>query len=77
VKYRDGRVVHVGDRVLLGGGASGVVVCSIDTGEYTDLFPESEWSYLQNGVLIESPELGLLHYPGIEDGPELVDQGSE
>ncbi len=70
MRYRDGQEIHLGDRVNLGGGASGSVVCSIDTGEFTPEFTAEDWSYLQRGVLVESPQLGLIHYP--EDTAELT-----
>ena len=61
MKYPTGEIVHPGDKVTLGSSTTGVVVCSIDTREYSRNYPEAAWAYLEEGVLIESPELGLVH----------------
>jgi len=62
MRYPSGKDVRLGDKVNLWGGAQGVVVCSLDTREYSADYPESEWSYLKSGVLILSPQAGLIHY---------------
>jgi hypothetical protein len=36
MKYPDGQEVKLGDMVALGKDEQGIVVCSIDTGEYSD-----------------------------------------
>ena len=63
MKYYDGTVVRVGDQVCLGGDMTGAVVCSIDDGIYSDEYPRHVWSYLKTGVLVLSPEAGIVHYP--------------
>jgi|SRR5215469_1539501 len=72
MKYPDGQEVRLGDVVALGIDRRGVVVCSIDTGEYTDAYPRAEWGYLAAGVLIEFPSYGLVHYKEPEAGLRLV-----
>ena len=62
MKYSDGQDVRLGDRVSLGQDSEGVVVCSIDTGEYSGAYPETQWSYLKTGVMINFPSYGLIHY---------------
>jgi len=62
MKYPDGQDVRVGDRVRLGDDEGGVVVCSIDTAEYTPEHPAAQWSYLGRGVMISFPKFGLIHY---------------
>lgn len=62
MKYPDGQDVKLGDIVELGKDQQGVVVCSIDTGEYSENCPEDQWSYLNKGVLIKFPSYGLIHY---------------
>jgi hypothetical protein len=52
MKYPDGQEIKLGDVVGLGKDKQGVVVCSVDTGEYSDAYPQAEWSYLDRGVLI-------------------------
>jgi hypothetical protein len=43
MKYANGQHVAVGDRVELWRDRQGIVVCSIDTGEFTVDYPKSEW----------------------------------
>lgn len=62
MKYSDGTLVHLGDRVRADYDLIGVVVASIDTGEYSEEYPENEWSYLKTGVLIDTEEAGLVHF---------------
>jgi hypothetical protein len=52
----------MGDRIRVGGDSSGVVVCSIDTDEYSSEFPREQWSYLGTGVMIQFANYGLVHY---------------
>ena len=47
MKYADGTEVKLGDRVKLGEDESGIVVCSIDTSQYADGFPERQWAYAE------------------------------
>jgi hypothetical protein len=70
MKYPDGQEVLVGDKVRLGDDDGGVVVCSIDTGNYSHEAPEAQWSYLKKGVVIKFPKFGLIHYETSE--PDLV-----
>jgi hypothetical protein len=60
----------LGDTVLLGESDRGVVVCSLDTHEYSEQLPREEWEYLGKGVLIKFDRLGLIHYT--EPEPTLV-----
>jgi hypothetical protein len=59
-------------KVKLGADAEGVVVCSIDTGEYSMEHPEAQWGYLKNGVMIDFPKYGLIHYVDPDDDLVLV-----
>jgi hypothetical protein len=76
MQYTDGQQVRLGDRVRLGSDSGGVVVCVIDTGEYTDRCPEKNWSYLKKGVVIEFPTFGLIHYEELEPDISLVERAS-
>lgn len=57
----NGRKVGLGDKVLVAGDMEGVVVCSIDTGEGSRSHPIEQWAYLRQGVMVETPEAGLIH----------------
>jgi hypothetical protein len=62
MKYPDGQIARLGDRVLLWDAAEGTVVCSLDTDEFSDQYPKDQWGYLRQGVLIHSRQTGLVHY---------------
>jgi len=64
--------VMVGDQVKLWEGCHGTVVCSMDDNEYTPEYPKAEWSYLKNGVLIDSDKAGLIHYIRPENSFQLL-----
>jgi hypothetical protein len=74
MKYADGREVHLGDKVRLGKDAGGIVVCSIDTGEYTAEHSAAQWGYLKKGVMINFPTLGLIHYEEPEPDLQLIER---
>jgi len=61
--YSEKREVRLGDHVDLGGNAEGRVVALIAQAAYEPGYPENEWGYLKVGALVESEELGLVHYP--------------
>jgi hypothetical protein len=61
MQYPGGGTVHLGDKVRLWEGAEGVVVCSLDTAEYSKEYPQSAWGYLERGILVLSLQIGLIH----------------
>lgn len=71
MKYPDGQDVRLGDKVKLCDDI-GTVVCSIDTGEYSDDHPEAAWGYLGKGVMISFPKHGLIHYEEPEADLQLL-----
>lgn len=72
MRYENGNVVRVGDRVDLGGDMTGEVVCSIDDARYTDEYPERIWGHLKTGVLVLSPEAGIIHFPELPNDFSLL-----
>jgi len=52
MRYHDVQIAQLGDVVSLAG-MIGKIVCSIDTGQYSDDYPEQAWAYLQKGVMID------------------------
>lgn len=62
--YSNGTVVSVGDRVSTDGGDGyfGTVVAVIGEA-YSQTHPESEWSYLAQGILVATDWAGVIHYP--------------
>ncbi len=69
--YSNGDKIHVGDKIQLWDGCNGIVVCSIDDDEYSPKYTKVNWSYLNEGVLIKSDSVGLLHYKA-ESENELI-----
>lgn len=76
MKYCNGLDVKLGDRVKLGDDQEGVVVCSIDTGEYSAEHPETAWGYLKKGVMVSFPSYGLIHYEEAEEDLQLIARGA-
>ena len=76
MKYPDGQDVKLGDKVKLGQDRNGVVVCSIDTDEYSPDCPRAEWEHLKQGVLIRFPAYGLIHYEAAEPDLELIERAA-
>ncbi|EGT0664364.1 hypothetical protein JAF83_004601 [Citrobacter werkmanii] len=63
MKYLNGVTVHINDKVQLWESCNGIVVCSIDTNEYSEEYSEADWkNTLKRGVLILSDQAGLIHY---------------
>jgi hypothetical protein len=75
MKYTDGRLVVVGDRVRLSEDQCGTVVCSMDADEYTREYPRSAWRYLNSGVLVKTDEGELFHYDEPDEDFELIARG--
>lgn len=76
MKYANGTEAKVGDRVRLSDGAEGVVVCSIDTDQYTVGYPRTQWEYLKRGVMIDFDKHGLIHYETPDSDLEFVGRTS-
>ena len=70
MKYWDGQEAHIGDKVRLGDDSGGIVVCSVDAGQYSDDHPAGAWGYLEKGVMISFPTYGLIHH--VEPDEDLV-----
>ena len=77
MNYIDGQKIRLGDKVGLGE-AEGIVVCSVDTGEYADEYPPDPWgTYLKTGVLINFPQFGLIHYQTPESELRLLERAAQ
>lgn len=77
MNYPDGTLAHLGDRLIIWDDVTGVVVCSIDTAEYSPQFSENEWAYLERGVMIQSSRYGLFHYVDPEPTFVLLERSSK
>ena len=74
MKYPDGQEARLGDRVKLGKDDGGMVVASVDTGEYSSEYPKAQWNNLEKGVLISFPQYGLIHYEEPQPGLQLLER---
>lgn len=52
---------NIGDEVTLYHDLYGCIVCNISDGLYSENFPKDEWEYLEEGVMIMTDEIGLIH----------------
>ena len=71
MNYADGNEAKVGDIVSIDDQYWGTVVACIDRGEYTDTYPEAQWSSLENGILVDTDFGGLVHYSD-EDADRMI-----
>lgn len=69
MKYQDGNEAMIGDNVELSSRENAVVVASLDSDSYSDDYPQSEWEYLAEGLLVRTETAGLVHFT---DNSELV-----
>lgn len=76
MKYSDGKEAKIGDKVQLWNGCYGVVICSMDTNEYSVDYPKKEWQYLKSGVMIKTDKASLIHYIESDEDLQLIERGS-
>ncbi len=76
MNYADGREARIGDRVRLGADDRGVVVCSIDRGEYSSEHPREKWGYLGRGIVVDFPKFGIIHYTEPEEDLVLLSRST-
>lgn len=72
MKYPDGTLARLGDKILIWEGNEGVVVCSMDTDEYSEEYPKETFGYLKQGIMVLSEKAGLIHYVQPEAGMRLL-----
>jgi hypothetical protein len=68
-----GRIIHLGDRLRIAPGLEGVVVFSLDTGEFPPEFPKADWAYLGHGIMVRTEQAGLVHLSEPVEGVEILD----
>ena len=74
MKYPDGTEARLGDKVQYSDGSIGVVVCSMDTDEYSASYTKDQWSYLKTGIMVESKRMGLVHYEEPDEDMVLIER---
>jgi hypothetical protein len=58
--YSSGDPILLGDRICWAN-KLGIVVFVIETRSYSTAFPESDWSYLGRGFMLDVEGVGLVH----------------
>ncbi len=59
----------IGDRIRIQG-MTGRIVALISEGKFASDHPATQWAYLEVGILVDTDEAGLIHYPDL-DGIEI------
>ena len=72
MRYANGQDILIGDQVRLGSDDKGVVACDIGAGLFSPSYPESEWGYLGEGIVVVFPQHGTLHMKDVEPSLELI-----
>lgn len=62
MKYCDGQIIQLGDRIQLWEAKFGVIVCIIADGVFSDNFSQADWAFLHKGLLIKMGDGQLIHY---------------
>ena len=58
MRYPDGQLARLRDRLRLWDGVERAIVCSLNTDEYSAAYPRSEWDCLKTGVLVHLAQTG-------------------
>ncbi|TGV73810.1 hypothetical protein EN792_060275, partial [Mesorhizobium sp. M00.F.Ca.ET.149.01.1.1] len=74
MKYPDGTLARIGDKIVVWEGNEGVVVCSMDTDEYSEEYPKKNFGYLGRGIMVLSEKAGLIHYVTPEEEMRLLER---
>src|SRR5581483_473880 len=61
MRYQGGSEAHLGDRVKINGDV-GVIVASLDTGEFSGDYPKEEWEDLCDGVLVRTDQRAIVRF---------------
>ncbi len=56
--------LEIGDRIRIQG-VTGLVVALISEGKFTPDHPADKWAYLKTGMLVDTDDAGLIHYPSL------------
>ena len=72
MNYADGRPGRGADTVDLGNAMTAVVVAVIDDGAFSPGYPKSDWAYLEEGALLESKAIGVLHITDASHDFEMI-----
>ena len=71
MKYADGSVARLGDRVRIRNGDTGVVVFSVDTNEYSSEYRREDWPDVKSGIMVLTDKGALVRFAEVTD-PSLI-----
>ncbi|SUB81778.1 Uncharacterised protein [Pragia fontium] len=64
MRYMNNDEIMLGDQVSLSGGMRGVVVCCFENRLFVPAeFKMEDWKDYTEGVMVKSPQAGLIYYP--------------
>jgi len=72
MKYADGSEAHMGDRVRIRNGDTGLIVFSVDTAEFGPDYPRESWSDIKSGVMVLTDKGALVRFQDPLDPALLV-----
>lgn len=70
MKYANGIEIQIGDQVKIGHDDSGLVVGVLENRTFLPGYDSKDWAYLNAGILVNTKNAGLIHYP--EQDEEIV-----
>jgi len=62
MKYQDGIEMRAGDRVRIRNGDTGIIVASMDAGEFSPDYPKENWEHLKTGILVRTDSGALVRF---------------
>ena len=74
MRYKDGQQVKVGDKIVADN-SEGVVVEVIGGGSGFE--NHSPWEHLVRGIVVETKDMGMVHYPEVDEDIRLVSRAEE
>ena len=74
--YHSGEEIHVGDQVRYAG-HPGKIVFVVDRGEYSQDFPEKDWSDHRTGFMIRTPAYGLVMLDKADEDLEFIGRATQ
>jgi hypothetical protein len=60
--YPDGTEMRAGDRIRVQNGDTGVIVASMDAGEFSPDYPKDDWDQFKTGILVLTDKGALVRF---------------
>lgn len=75
MKYSDNQEIMLGDYVNLGGEMIGTIVCCFKEKQFAPNFNPEDWISYTTGIMIDSPQGGLVYYLSPTPDLSLIERG--